>query len=55
MLTKREFIKEYKKLPSEKKQEVKRYHEVKLKNAIFKDTFEQAEKCLLWIREAEEE
>lgn len=54
MLTKKEFIKQYKKLTPEQKKEVKQFHEEKYKNAIFENTFEQAEKCLLWIREADE-
>ena len=54
MLTKKEFIKQYKKLTPEQKKEVKQYNEEKYKNAIFEDTFIQAEKCLLWIREADE-
>ena len=54
MLTKKEFIKQYKKLTPEQKKEVKQFHEEKYKNAIFEETFNTAEKCLLWIREIEE-
>lgn len=50
MLTKQQFIKKYNTLTPEQKQ----YHEDKYKTAIFIDTLETAEKCLLWIREAEE-
>ena len=54
MLTKKEFIKQYKQLTEADKKKVKQYHENMLKGAIFEDTFNTAEKCLLWIREAEE-
>lgn len=53
MLTKQQFIKKYNTLTPEQKQEVKQYHEDKNKTAIFIDTLKTAEKCLLWIREAE--
>lgn len=53
MLTKQQFIKKYNTLTPEQKQEVKQYHEDKYKTAIFIDTLKTAEKCLLWIREAE--
>jgi hypothetical protein len=53
-MTKQQFIKAFKKLSQEDKDKVKQFHEEQLKNAIFIDTFEIAEKCLLWIREAEE-
>ena len=38
----------------EQKKEVKQFHEDKYKGAIFPDTLETAEKCLMWIKEAEE-
>lgn len=53
-MTKQQFIKAFKELSQEDKDKVKQFHEEQLKNAIFIDTFETAEKCLLWIREAEE-
>ena len=54
MLTKKQFQKQYATLSQEDKNKVKQYHEEQLLNAIFIDTFETAEKCLLWIRETEE-
>lgn len=57
MLSKKEFIKQYKQLPEEEKKQVKRYHE-KMKTyeilSGFEDIVNTAKKCLLWIREAEE-
>lgn len=53
-MTKAQFIKKYKTLSEQDKQTVKQYHEDILKSAIFPATFEIAEKCLLWIREAEQ-
>lgn len=52
-MTKKEFIKQFLKLSPENKQKVKQYHEDMLKGAIFIETYETAEKCLLWIQEAE--
>lgn len=54
MLNKNEFIKQYNMLTPEQKKEVKQFHEDKYKGAIFPDTLETAEKCLMWIKEAEE-
>ena len=54
MLTKRQFKKQFAALSQEDKNKVKQYHEDMLKSAIFIDTYEIAEKCLLWIREVEE-
>lgn len=54
MLTKKQFQKQYAALSQEDKNKVKQYHEDMLKSAIFIDTFETAEKCLLWIKEMEE-
>lgn len=53
MLTKQQFIKKYNTLTPEQKQEAKQYHEDIYKSAIFPQTLATAEKCLLWIREAE--
>ena len=53
-MTKAQFIKKYKTLSEQDKRTVKEYHENQLKNAIFIETYETAEKCLLWIRETEE-
>ena len=52
-LTKKEFQKKYMVLSETDKAKVKEYHEGILKSAIFIDTYEIAEKCLLWIRELE--
>ena len=52
-MTKAQFIKKYRTLSKQDKQTVKEYHENMLKNAIFIDTFNIAEKALLWIQEAE--
>lgn len=52
-MTKQQFIKKYRTLSEQDKKTVKQYHEDMLKSAIFIETFETAEKCLLWIREAE--
>ena len=51
MLSKKEFQKQFKQLSVEQKQYVKQYHEEKLKQALFIDTYKQAEKILLWIHE----
>lgn len=53
-MNKRQFITKYNKLSQEDKNKVKQYHEEMYRNAIFIDTFSIAEKCLLWIREAEQ-
>lgn len=53
-MNKKEFQKQFAALSEQDKQKVKVYHEEKLKNAIFIDTYEIAEKCLLWIREVEQ-
>ena len=53
-MTKKQFQKQFAALSQEDKNKVKQFHENQLKNAIFIDTFETAEKCLLWIREVEE-
>ena len=53
-MTKRQFISKYNKLSEQDKNKVKQFHEEMYKNAIFIDTFSIAEKCLLWIREAEQ-
>ena len=52
-MNKKQFQSQYLKLTQEDKNKVKEFHENQLKNAIFVDTFETAEKCLLWIREIE--
>jgi hypothetical protein len=53
-MTKHEFITKYKTLSQSDKNKVKQFHEEQLKNAIFIDTYEIAERCLLWIKEAEQ-
>lgn len=53
-MTKAQFIKQYNKLSDSDKDKVKQFHEDMLKTAIFIDTYETAEKALLWIREAEQ-
>lgn len=52
-MKKSEFIKKFKSLSQEEKRQVKQYHETIYKNAIFSETLSTAEKCLLWIKEAE--
>ena len=54
-MNKKEFIKKYKTLSEQDKRTVKKYHEDMLKNAIFLDTFNIAERTLLWIHELEQE
>ena len=53
-MTKQQFITKYNKLNQTDKDKVKQFHEEQLKNAIFIDTYKIAERCLLWIREAEQ-
>ena len=54
MLGKAKFTKQYKKLNEADRNKVKQYYEDMFKDAVFVDTFETAEQCLLWIREIEE-
>lgn len=53
MLSKSQFIKQYNKLTETDKKKIKQYHEDIYNSAIFPQTLKTAEKCLLWIREAE--
>lgn len=53
-MTKAQFKKQVRSLTKEEQKQVKHYYEELLKNAMFIGTFEEAEKCLLWIREMEE-
>ena len=52
-MTKREFTKKYKALTAAQKAEIKTYYTDLMKGAHFVETFDLAEKCLLWIREIE--
>lgn len=54
-MTKQQFIKQFKTLTKAEQEQVEQFHNDKLKNAIFVETFETAERALLWIREAKEQ
>ena len=51
-MTKSEFIKKYRALSDNEKQEIKQYYEELFKGAIFLETLEIAEQRLLWMQEA---
>ena len=54
-MTKQQFIKQFKTLSKWKQEQAEQYYTGLLKNAIFQETFETAERTLLWIREAKEQ
>ena len=52
-MSKGEFIRKYKALGKYDRASVKSHWEGVYKNALFPETFDHAERVLLWIREAE--
>ena len=53
-MNKKQFIKKYLSLAPEDRQKVKTYYNDLMAGAVFVNTFETAEKRLLWIMEAEQ-
>lgn len=53
-MTKLQFIRKYSKLAKEDRAEIRAYYESILKNAVFPNTFTEAEQRLLWIIQTDE-
>ena len=51
-MSKSEFLKKYRALSENEKQQIKNYYEDLFKGAIFIETLKLAEQRLLWMREA---